>query len=503
MPIIGKLIERSTAFSYKQNLKKKLENNVQLQLLKKHLTFCRNTQFGMTYGFTEILSSADFYADFKQRVPISTYDEFYPWIEKCLNDKRDIIFPGRIKYFALSSGTTGAPSKRIPVTSQMIRSFQKATLRQFTSLHAIDFDRSFYASQFLTVGGSVKLTKQNKHFEGDLSGILRKHAPIVAKPFTKPGKRISKERDWNEKLELMVLNAQKMNIGTIAGVPSWCILLMERIVEHYKVESIHDIWPNLQLYLHGGVFMKPYENRLRRILGNEIVLLDTYLASEGYFGFQTHPSRKGMQLLLNTGVIYEFIPFNTDYFDAEGSLRNRHDSFSIDEVQPEMDYALVISTNAGLWRYLIGDLIQFTDIENREIKISGRIKQYLSLCGEHLSLDNINNALQQVSIDFNIEITEFTIVAHEEELFHHWYIGVDQQVSQNELIHAIDKAVCKLNDDYSCSRKVNLKPPQITLLSSKLFYDFLKSLGKNGGQNKFPRVMNAERGKDWVEFLER
>src|SRR5690606_33692527 len=133
-----------------------------------------------TYGFTEILSSADFYSDFKQRVPISTYDEFYPWIEKCLNDKRDVIFPGRIKYFALSSGTTGAPSKRIPVTSQMIRSFQKATLRQFTSLHAIDFDRSFYASQFLTVGGSVKLKKQNKHFEGDLSGILRKHAPIVA-----------------------------------------------------------------------------------------------------------------------------------------------------------------------------------------------------------------------------------------------------------------------------------------------------------------------------------
>jgi hypothetical protein len=253
--------------------------------------------------------------------------------------------------------------------------------------------------------------------------------------------------------------------------------------------------------VHGGVFMDPYINRLEKLGTKKIQLLDTYLASEGYFAYQTSPLRKGMKLLLNCGIFYEFIPFNSDYFDENGKLIDKYDALTISQVQEGVDYAIVISTNAGLWRYLIGDLVRFINIDDYELVITGRIKQFLSLCGEHLSLDNINQALLSLNEELAISVDEFTIYADEIDQRHIWYLGVNQIADKEQIMQFIDSKLCKLNDDYAYVRKYNLKEPIIHLVSPTLFYDFLASLGKTGGQNKMPRVLNKEQSKLWNEFV--
>lgn len=502
MPIIGKLIKKTNEISYKRNLKVKNDKTSQSETLTALLLKAKNTAIGKQYAFSESTESEDVIEAFQKKVPIQDYDAFYTnWLKKTIEGEVDWTWPGRVKHFALSSGTTGSPSKRIPVTIQMIRNFQKASIKQLSILHELELDDSFFSAQVLAVGGSTKLTKTKTHIEGDLSGILKKYTSFVATPFTKPERKISKIPDWNTKLELMVEKAPSWNIGIVAGVPSWCILLMEKIIERYELDSIHDIWPNFKVYVHGGVFMNPYMDRIQKVIGHPIHTLDTYLASEGYFAYQKNPNKEGMQLLLNNGIFFEFIPFNSDYFDQNGSLINPHHAFSIDEVQPGIDYALVVTTNAGLWRYLIGDLVRFTDIEQREVVITGRIKQFLSICGEHLSLDNINKAIELTSEELNMDILEFTIAENGEQLQHHWYIGSNSKVDREKVMATIDGHIKALNDDYASARKINLKTPEITLLPTDKFYEFLSEQGKSGAQNKFPRVLNKEQKEKWLSFL--
>ena len=227
------------------------------------------------------------------------------------------------------------------------------------------------------------------------------------------------------------------------------------------------------------------------------------MASEGYFAYQTSADREGMQLLLGNGIFYEFVPFNRDFFDENGNLKDKKTAFNLSQVQKGIDYALVISTNAGLWRYMIGDLVQFTDVENNEIKITGRIKQFLSLVGEHLSLDNINEAIKSVGEEMEMEVDEFCIIADTENCSHKWFIGTQKKIDKELIISKIDEKLQELNDDYKTCRKHNLKMPKIKVLNSDLFYAFLDRNGKTGSQNKFPRVLNQEQGTNWVNFLKK
>jgi hypothetical protein len=302
---------------------------------------------------------------------------------------------------------------------------------------------------------------------------------------------------------LIIEKAPKWNIGIIAGIPSWCILLMEKIVEQYGLKNIHEIWPNLEVYVHGGVFMEPYVDRLEKISGKKIKLLDTYLASEGYFAYQTSLNKNGMKLLLNNGIFFEFIPFNSDFFDENGELINKYEAFTINQVKEGIDYAIVITTNSGLWRYMIGDLVRFTNLKDYELKITGRIKQFLSLCGEHLSLDNINQALMLVSKEMQINVSEYTILADSDKSQHHWFIGSLDDFSVEEFSQNIDKKLCELNDDYQYVRKYNLNTPTFTKMSPKRFYDFLGAIGKMGAQNKMPRVLNKTQAERWLNFIEK
>lgn len=502
MPIIGKLIKKGSALSHKINEARGKEYTKQLLTLKKLVSFAKHTQFGFAHSFNEILNNADFVSSFQKKTPLTEYDEFYnKWLYKSIAGEKEIIWPGRIKYYALSSGTTGSPSKRIPVTEKMIRSFQKTSIRQLSTLHEIDLPDVFFSSQVLTVGGSSRLTKKKTHIEGDLSGILKKHTSLIATPFTKPGIRISNIKDWNKKIELIVQNAPKWNIGIIAGIPSWCLMLMEKIINRYNLKTIHDIWPNLQVYVHGGVYMDPYIDKLNAMSEKRIYLLDTYLASEGYFAFQKSIHRKGMKLLLDSGIFYEFIPFNSDYFNEEGVLIDKYKALTLSQIEEGIDYALVISTNAGLWRYIIGDLIRFVNIEERELIITGRITQFLSICGEHLSLENINEAVLNISKKNKLEIIEFTIFADEEKLNHCWYIASNKEIDSKQTSEMLDRELSVLNDDYKSARKYTLGKPKVKVLSEKVFYTYLNSLGKIGAQNKFPRVLNKPQAKKWKKFI--
>ena len=502
MAIIGKLLKKTNQINYKRVVKRGKSHTTQRETLLKLLEYAKNTKFGLTHSFVKIVKQRNPIHAYQKNTPITEYEEFYAlWLIKTIEGKKDHTWPGRVKYFALSSGTTGAPSKRIPVSEKMIRSFQKTSLRQLSTLHDLNLSEQFYSASALTVGGSTKLLKKRKHIEGDLSGILKKHTSLIVSPITKPGSKIASIKDWNEKLEAMIDKAPQWNIGIIAGIPSWCIMLMERIVDRYSLNSIHDLWPNLEVYVHGGVFMQPYLPRLEKVLGKPIHLLDTYLASEGYFAYQMTPKSLGMKLILNSGVFYEFIPFTSEYFDEDGQVRDKHTAFTLSEIQMGVDYALVISTNAGLWRYLIGDLVRFTDTETQELVITGRIRQYLSLVGEHLSLENINTAIMNSATSENIEISEFCIYADIERQKHVWFVGCDAQVDERILIQNLDRTLCELNDDYASARKYNLNLLEVKVLPVQTFYSFMKESGKMGSQNKFPRVLNVEQAKRWLSFL--
>nr|WP_294859173.1 GH3 auxin-responsive promoter family protein [uncultured Fluviicola sp.] len=506
MPIIGKLLKKTTEFSARRNALKGLDFKDQIKVLSKILKFAQETKFGYHYDFQSILDSENMVEEFQKAIPIRDYDQFYhTWLHRCLDGEADVIWPGKIKYFALSSGTTGSPSKRIPVTKQFIRSFQRNTLKQFTATADLNLSNGFYQKSLIAVGGSSKPEKKGNHYEGDLSGILKKHTSVVLLPLTKPDAETAAIKDWNKKLDRMVEKAPEWDISTIAGIPSWCIMLMERIIERYKVDSIHDIWPNLELYLSGGVYVEPYLKRFEKVCGKKVHILNTYLASEGYFAYQKRAESNGMQLLLKSGIFFEFVPFNRDNFDEYGNLKPEAKALTVDEVVEKEDYALVISTNAGLWRYLVGDLVQFVDLERREIRISGRIKQYLSLVGEHLSLDNINTAIMKTGEKLNVAIPEFCLYADSNEQRHYWCFGTETPLENSDLVmKTVDEFLSELNDDYASARKYDtLKSPVSYQTDVKNFYKFMEERGKLGSQNKFPRVMNEHQAKEWRLFLGR
>jgi phenylacetate-coenzyme A ligase PaaK-like adenylate-forming protein len=502
MKFIGRLVKQTAKLEYKRSLKKDLSFGLQIDTLLKLVKTAKRTSLGKSYHFSSMLNETGIIESFQNNVPIQHYDEFYQsWLKDTIAGKKNVIWPGKINHFALSSGTTGSPSKQIPITKQMIKSFQKTSLKQIVTLCQLDLPTEFFQKQVLVVGGSSKLTKIQKRFEGDLSGILKKHTKKIATPFTKPSKKISDIKDWKLKLERIVEEAPTWDIGIIAGIPSWCVLVMEEIVKHYELNSIHEMWPNLKVYIHGGIFIEPYEKRLENVCNKPLYQFDTYLASEGYFAYQLDEKEKVMRLLIDNGVFFEFIPFNSHYFDSNGNLIDKYKAYTLQDVEEGIDYAMVITTNAGLWRYQLGDTIRFTNVAKREIKITGRTKQYLSLAGEHLSLDNIRVALTKVSQELNIVIEEFTVFAEEEHSKHSWYIGTDKQIDTNLLQSCLDQQLALLNDDYKSARKNTLGAPEINLISSDLFYQFLASIGKLGAQNKFPRIIRGNQKNSWLEFL--
>ncbi|NQZ75775.1 MAG: GH3 auxin-responsive promoter family protein [Ekhidna sp.] len=509
MAILGTLLKKG--ITLRESLEQLYTSplDLQKQELRDLLINCQETRFGEAYRFSEILfdfkkNGDEFYETFKSAVPIFDYEKiFNEWWHLAKEGNKSICWPGKIKYFALSSGTSGASSKYIPITKDMVKSIRKTSMRQILTMSKYDLPASLFSKGILMLGGSTDLKKNGRYFEGDLSGITAAQIPFWFQHFYKPGKKIAKTKDWNEKLEEIVKQAPNWDIGIIVGVPAWLQILMERIVEAHEVDTIHDIWPNLQIFVHGGVSFEPYKRGFEKLLKKPLYYMETYLASEGFIAFQALPNQRSMRLVLNNGIFYEFIPFTHKNFDDEGKVREGVETLKIDEIEEGREYALLITTNAGAWRYMIGDVIKFTSVKNSELVITGRTKLFMSLCGEHLSLENMNKAIEMVEDEMSIDIREFTLLGERSgSLFaHHWYIGTDDMVDEEVLADRLDKHLSELNDDYKVERASALKELRINVLPTSVFYQWLESQGKVGSQNKFPRVLKKEKAQLWKNFL--
>jgi hypothetical protein len=376
----------------------------------------------------------------------------------------------------------------------------------FFALSRFNVDPDIFTKDMMMLGGSTDLEQGNGYFAGDLSGIQQKNIPFWFQGLGlyKPGKKIAKEKDWAKKLDEIVEMAPNWDIGFIIGVPAWLQLLIEKIIEKYQLNNIHDMWPNLAFYVHGGVAMEPYKKGFEKLMGKPITYIETYLASEGFLAYQSRQGTRGMQLNFNSNIFFEFVPFDDHNFDSDGNILENPEALMIHEIEENKDYAILISTNAGTWRYAIGDTVRLIDKEKSEIIITGRTKHFLSLVGEHLSVDNMNKAILLASETLNINIPEFTVAGIPIDNFfgHQWYVACDDEVDELKLASIIDEKLKLLNDDYEVERKHALKSMQVKVLPEHVFMDFMQLKGKIGGQHKFPRVMKGKMYEEWNQFLQ-
>jgi hypothetical protein len=477
----------------------------QIKVLKKLLKKARHTGFGQKYRFDEVLNSRHPGKRFQELVPVHDYNKIYKdWWHKTLEGHTDVCWPGKIKYFALSSGTSEASSKYIPITNDLMQGNRIAMIKQLLSLRTYEnLPVRSLGKGWLMLGGSTDLQKGPGYYSGDLSGITAKKMPFWFSPFYKPGKKIAKTKDWNTKLDYIVNEAPNWDIGFVVGVPAWIQMCMEMIIERYQLKNIHEIWPNLAFFVHGGVSFEPYKHGFAKLLGKPLIYIETYLASEGFIAYQARQDADGMRLVTNEHIFHEFVPFEAKNFDADGNIVEKPEALMLHEVEEGKDYALLLSTSAGSWRYLIGDTIRFTNKEKCEIVITGRTKHFLSLVGEHLSVDNMNKAIQLVSEELNISIPEYTVVGepHGNFFAHHWYVACDDHVNTEELRTKIDNALKEINDDYAVERGSALKDVFLDILPESSFMEFMKLKGKIGAQHKFPRVLKGKMLADWQQFL--
>jgi hypothetical protein len=506
MPILGPLVKRAYELGRLPDIAKpKLDPyTAQQRVLKKLLRKAQFTAFGEYYGFSDIMKKDDVIKAFQAKVPTFTYNTmFRKWWYRILNGEAFVTWPGRVKYFALTSGTSEASSKHIPVTNEMIRAIRKVSIRQLVSSLSYHLPDHFYEKGMLMIGGSTHLNFNGTYYEGDLSGISASTIPFWFQHFYKPGKRISRERDWATKLDEIVKSAKTWDIGVIVGVPAWIQIILERIIAHYNLKTIHDIWPNLAIYVHSGVSFEPYTRSFEKLFGKPMIYHESYLASEGYIAYQKRINVKALKLVLDNGLFFEFVPFDNNNFDEDGNMVDKPVALTIDQVEEGKEYALLMSTCAGAWRYLIGDTIKFTSKAHSEIVITGRTKHFLSICGEHLSVENMSRAVKILCDELNVEIREFTVtgIKHDSLWAHKWYLGTDDPLDAALAKEKIDEYLKILNDDYRVERIAAIKDIFVEVLPSRAFSNWMKINNKEGGANKFPRVLKNSLASEWEKYL--
>ncbi|MBP7821488.1 MAG: GH3 auxin-responsive promoter family protein [Saprospiraceae bacterium] len=504
MPIIGAILKRSLTLAKKIEQKLALPaSEYQYKVLRRLIAQAASTDFGKYYNFEKLQYSPNLIEDFAKTVPIFDYDRIYDaWWHKSLDCKPDVCWPGTIKYFALSSGTSGSSSKYIPITTDMQRSMRRAALKMTFCLTNFDFPPHLYTKDMLMIGGSSDLIDKGGYYVGDLSGINAKEPPFWLKNYYRPGSNIAKINDWEDRINEIAKHALDWDVAVLTGIPSWVQLTIERIIEYHKLNNIHEIWPNLSMFVHGGVAFEPYRGRFEKMMTKPLVNMDTYLASEGFIAFQRRPDTEAMALVLNNAIYYEFIPFNSDNFDGDGELKPEAKAVQLSEVKLGEEYAIILSTCAGAWRYLIGDVIRFTDLANNEIILTGRTKHFLSICGEHLSVNNMNHAIIATQRLLDVDVPEFTVygVKSGNYFAHKWYIGSDSGIDEGLFAKTLDEQLQLINDDYRTERGSVLHSIQVQVIPTQIFYKWLEAKGKVG-QSKVPRVMSESKIQEWEQFI--
>ncbi|MGH1437730.1 MAG: GH3 family domain-containing protein [Lewinella sp.] len=504
MPIIGSLIKTALEINNQLNGLPEDAHQIQSIQLQQLLQQAKTTSFGKYYGFQQILDAEDIITSFQKQVPLHDYKKLHQRWWKQQQDFPDITWPGQPKYFALSSGTTGKTSKRIPVTGDMLASFRAVGQSQIASLANFDLPAGFFEKDVLMLSSSADLSEHKQHLEGEISGINSLNIPDWFDSFYKPGKEIAQISDWDERVAAIAEAAPDWDVVAIAGIPSWVRMMIIKIIEVHQLDTIHDLWPNLSIYASGGVAFAPHRKSFEKLLAKPLTIMDTYLASEGFFAFTARPGTLSMQLAVEHGIFYEFIPFDERGFDETGQLLDDPQVLHLGQVEEGQDYALIVSTPAGSWRYMIGDTIKFTNLEQYEIVISGRTKYYLNVVGSQLSEEKLNKGIQELSDKISVEINEFAVAAIKEngEYLHQWVLGTNEVIDEKNAAQQLDQILQDLNKNYKVARTKALKAVRVKAVRPTNIYSWLEARkDKKGGQIKFPKVMKEKMMLKLLKYL--
>ncbi len=474
----------------------KYPSETQQEVLFKLLNTAKNTEIGIKYNFTSIKD----YESFRNRLPILKYEEIAKSIETCRKGKQNIFWPSSIKWFAKSSGTTNSKSKFIPVSVESLEDCHYKAGKDMLSLYLNNNENSqLLTGKCLRLGGSGEFYENNSSYYGDLSAIFIDNLPFWAELGSTPSNKVSLMAEWEKKMEAIILEALNENVTSLAGIPSWMLVLLQNVLNSEKRKTINNIWPNIEVYFHGGVNFKPYKNQFENIFKpNQLKFYEIYNASEGFFAIQDQNNSSDLLLMLDYGIFYEFIPMSS----LNNSLKN---AIPIWEVKTNVNYALVITTNAGLWRYLIGDTVKFTCLNPYRIKITGRTKHFINAFGEELIIEHAEEAISLTSKQFNVSIINYTVgpvfMKGNSKGCHQWLIEFEKTPSNiDRFSDFLDEKLKELNSDYEAKRykDMTLKKPMITIVNKGLFYKWLKINGKLGGQNKIPRLSNS---RNYIDSL--
>lgn len=474
----------------------KYPNEVQEELLMNLIRSSENTVIGKNYDFESIRS----YQTFTGRVPVSTYEDLEPLIEQTRKGEQNVFWNTPIKWFAKSSGTTNAKSKFIPVSNEALEDCHYKGSKDLLCLYLNNNENSeLFLGKSLRLGGSSQIYENNNTFFGDLSAILIENMPIWAEFSSTPSSKISLMSEWEAKIPAIINEAKNENVTSFAGVPSWMLVLLNKVLEESGKGNLLEIWPNLEVYFHGGVNFEPYREQYKKIVPrNDFKYYEIYNASEGFFAIQDLNNSNDLLLMLDYGIFYEFIPMDQFGTSSQKAIR-------LSEVELHKNYAIVITTNAGLWRYLVGDTVRFTSLEPYRIRVTGRTKHHINVFGEELMVENTDQALAKTCQITQAEIVDYTVapifMKDKEKGAHEWMIEFKRAPDDIAKFRKIlDETLQSLNSDYEAKRYKNmtLNPLVMNVARTNLFYDWLKEKDKLGGQHKIPRLSNQ---RDYLEQL--
>ena len=496
MPLINSIISwLNVKRLHEIDLFRKYPCDVQMETLFKLLERAERTDWGKKYKF----SSIERVDQFQDRLPLQTYEEVKSYVEKIRKGAEDVLWPGDVKWFAKSSGTTSDKSKFIPVTADSLEDCHFRGGKDVIAIYTHNYpETEIFTGKALTIGGSQQINNiDNNSYYGDLSAILIDNSPFWFEFIRTPSSRVALLDKWEEKLEQVTRQAIHENVTNIAGVPSWNLVLIKYILDYTGKKNLLELWPNLELFVHGGISFIPYREQFQKLIPSERMnYMETYNASEGFFAIQDDPDSDDMLLMLDYGIFYEFIPM--EHFGKQNPPVH-----TLGEVELNKNYALLISTNGGLWRYIIGDTVVFTSKYPFKIKISGRTKHFINAFGEEIIVDNAEKALKTACEKTGAIIREYTagpvFMKDDQKGRHEWIIEFEKEPNNLDFFREVlDRSLMSLNSDYEAKRykSITLDPPIIKSAGEGLFYQWLKEKGKLGGQNKVPRLANDRKYLD-------
>ncbi len=474
----------------------KYPNEVQEELLMNLIRSSEATIMGRHYDFFSVRS----YQTFAERVPISSYEELEPMIERTRKGEQNIFWHTPIKWFAKSSGTTNAKSKYIPVSNEALEDCHYKGSKDLLCLYLNNNeDSQLFLGKSLRLGGSSQIYEDNNTYFGDLSAILIENMPIWAEFSSTPSSKVSLMSEWESKLAAIINETRNENVTSFAGVPSWMLVLMNRVLAETGKDNLLEIWPNLEVYFHGGVSFDPYREQYQKIVPKkDFQYYEIYNASEGFFAIQDLNNSNDLLLMLDYGIFYEFIPMDVFGTPQQKAIR-------LSEVELNKNYAIVITTNGGLWRYMIGDTVRFTSLNPYRIRVTGRTKHHINVFGEELMVENTDAAIAKACQLTQAEVVDYTVapvfMQGKEKGAHEWMIEFKKNPEDPEAFRkTLDEALQSLNSDYEAKRYNNmtLNPLVLNIARPNLFYDWLKEHDKLGGQHKIPRLSNQ---RDYLEQL--